>query len=43
MELGGPFFLGARWALVSGAWFEVEGGVLWFWVGSHADYDRIVG
>jgi len=22
---------------------EVEGGVLWFWVGSHADYDKIVG
>jgi len=22
---------------------EVEGGVLWFWIGSHADYDKIVG
>ncbi|MGI8860320.1 MAG: hypothetical protein ACR2HO_09245 [Rubrobacteraceae bacterium] len=21
---------------------EVEDGVLWFWVGSHADYDKIV-
>lgn len=22
---------------------EVEGGVLWFWIGSHADYDKILG
>ena len=22
---------------------EVEGGLLWFWIGSHADYDNIVG
>lgn len=22
---------------------EVEGGVLWFWIGSHAAYDKIVG
>jgi len=22
---------------------EVEGGLLWFWIGSHADYDAIVG
>jgi hypothetical protein len=22
---------------------EVEDGVLWFWIGSHADYDKIVG
>jgi hypothetical protein len=22
---------------------EVEGGLLWFWIGSHADYDKIVG
>jgi hypothetical protein len=22
---------------------EVEGGVLWFWIGTHAEYDRIVG
>lgn len=21
---------------------EVEDGVLWFWIGSHADYDKIV-
>ena len=22
---------------------EVEDGVLWFWIGSHTDYDKIVG
>jgi hypothetical protein len=22
---------------------EAEGGYLWFWIGSHADYDRLVG
>jgi hypothetical protein len=22
---------------------EVEDGVLWFWIGSHAEYDKIVG
>jgi len=22
---------------------EVEDGVLWFWIGSHSDYDRMVG
>jgi hypothetical protein len=22
---------------------EVEDGALWFWIGSHADYDKIVG
>ncbi len=21
---------------------EVEGGLLWFWVGTHADYDRLI-
>jgi hypothetical protein len=21
---------------------EVEGGLLWFWIGSHADYDRLI-
>ncbi|MBL4760619.1 MAG: hypothetical protein JKY80_07200 [Mariprofundaceae bacterium] len=21
---------------------EVEGGLLWFWVGSHAEYDRLI-
>jgi hypothetical protein len=22
---------------------EAEGGILWFWIGTHADYDRLVG
>ena len=22
---------------------EVDNGLLWFWIGSHSDYDRIVG
>lgn len=22
---------------------EVPGGLLWFWIGSHADYDRLIG
>jgi len=22
---------------------EVDGGLLWFWIGSHADYDRLTG
>jgi len=21
---------------------EVEGGLLWFWIGSHADYDALI-
>jgi len=22
---------------------EVDGGLLWFWIGSHADYDAMIG
>jgi hypothetical protein len=22
---------------------DVEGGILWFWIGEHAEYDRLVG
>jgi hypothetical protein len=22
---------------------EIDGGLLWFWIGSHADYDRLIG
>jgi len=22
---------------------ETDGGYLWFWIGSHADYDRLIG
>jgi hypothetical protein len=21
---------------------EIDGGLLWFWIGSHADYDRLL-
>lgn len=21
---------------------EIEGGILWFWIGSHADYDKLL-
>jgi hypothetical protein len=21
---------------------DVEGGVLWFWIGTHADYDKLI-
>jgi hypothetical protein len=21
---------------------DIEGGVLWFWIGTHADYDKLV-
>ena len=21
---------------------EIDGGLLWFWIGSHADYDRLI-
>jgi hypothetical protein len=22
---------------------DVEGGIVWFWIGTHAEYDRVVG
>ena len=22
---------------------DVDGGILWFWIGTHADYDKLVG
>jgi hypothetical protein len=22
---------------------EIDGGLLWFWIGSHSDYDRLIG
>jgi hypothetical protein len=22
---------------------DMDGGVLWFWIGTHADYDKLVG
>jgi hypothetical protein len=40
--------IGRYWSVRLGAddralGVEVDGGVLWFWMGSHADYDRLVG
>ena len=39
--------LGAFWSVRVGIHhralgLEVEDGVLWFWIGTHADYDRMV-
>ena len=31
--------IGARYRALA---VEVDGGLLWFWIGSHADYDAIV-
>jgi hypothetical protein len=22
--------------------FDLDGGILWFWIGSHADYDKLI-
>ena len=40
--------VGRFWSVRVGAHFralgvEVPDGVLWFWVGSHADYDKLIG
>lgn len=40
--------IGRNWSVRVGARYralgvEVEGGVLWFWIGTHADYDRMIG
>jgi hypothetical protein len=32
--------VGARYRALS---VDVEGGLLWFWIGSHADYDAMIG
>jgi len=32
--------IGARYRALA---VEVEGGLLWFWIGSHADYDALIG
>jgi hypothetical protein len=39
--------LGEYWSVRVGAHyralgFEVEGGMYWFWIGTHADYDKII-
>lgn len=40
--------IGRYWSVRVGLHFralgiDVDDGVLWFWVGSHADYDKLVG
>jgi hypothetical protein len=40
--------LGDQWSVRIGAHYralaiEVEEGLHWFWIGTHADYDRLVG
>jgi mRNA-degrading endonuclease RelE of RelBE toxin-antitoxin system len=40
--------IGRFWSVRVGARYralavEVEGGLLWFWIGSHADYDVLIG
>jgi hypothetical protein len=40
--------IGRFWSVRVGARYRalgvgVEDGVLWFWIGSHADYDRLIG
>jgi hypothetical protein len=40
--------IGSLWSVRVGARYralgsEVEGGIVWFWIGTHAEYDKIVG
>jgi len=40
--------IGALWSARVGDHYralghDVEGGVHWFWIGSHADYDKLIG
>jgi hypothetical protein len=40
--------VGHYWSVRIGAHYralgvDVEASVLWFWIGSHADYDRLIG
>ena len=40
--------IGRFWSVRVGAQYralavEVDGGLLWFWIGSHADYDALIG
>ena len=39
--------IGRRWSVRVGADYralalEVDGGFLWYWIGTHADYDRLI-
>jgi len=40
--------IGRYWSVRVGLHFralgiDVDDGILWFWIGSHADYDKLVG
>jgi hypothetical protein len=40
--------IGSVWSVRVGARYralghDVEGGIVWFWIGTHAEYDKIVG
>ena len=40
--------VGSYWSVRVGVHYralavEVEDGMLWFWIGSHAEYDRLIG
>lgn len=40
--------IGPRWSARVGSGYralalEIDGGYLWYWIGSHADYDRMLG
>jgi hypothetical protein len=40
--------IGSYWSVRAGRGYralgtDVEGGILWGWIGSHAEYDKIVG
>ncbi len=40
--------IGSRWSARVGRGYralalEIDEGYLWYWIGSHADYDRIIG
>jgi hypothetical protein len=40
---GRPILVGTRRTALSGTREEVDGGLLWFWIGSHGDYDAMIG
>jgi hypothetical protein len=39
---GGPFLVGARRPRYRALAVEAEEGLVWFWIGSHAEYDRLI-
>jgi hypothetical protein len=49
-EKGDRFFkkVGNYWSVRAGQAYralgvEIETGILWFWIGTHAEYDRLIG